>query len=273
MLAAVAALAVAMPARADLVYEFRLATDQTDPSNGAWSTGSPAAIPAGPAALTGTQGSPWVVQPNQDYILQIVLRQTDAAQPAFANVNPTPGSPGTGQKMISYGFRLNYLPGVFQHVAPITNYFDTTSNPPGDINTYGVGTAGFQSDPNPNGSDATSTALRDLTTGNGYFQASGIYPLANVRMHTGNSGSGRLVITDPDAGQSNGSPSNPTMDAGIFDQALSSPLNTASGTQNNGFELFFQVQAVPEPSSMVLAGLGLAGLGYRLRRKKAAQAA
>jgi len=263
MLAAVAALATAMPARADLVFEYRLAPNQTDPSNGEYLNGGPtAALPAGAAALTGTSASPWVVQPNTDYILQIVLRQTDTAQPAFA----TSIGPPT-QRMIGYAFRLNYVPGVFFHKTPITNYGDGgTPSPPSDINTVGTGANGFSGSPGTNGSDATSTALNDITTSNGYFAASGIYPLANLRMHTGSIGTGRLAITDPSAGQGIGSGANPNMDAGVFDQAMSSPVNG----QANGFEIFFQVAAVPEPSSMVLAGLGLAGLGYRLRRKKVA---
>jgi len=274
LLAAVAMVATGLPARAELVWEFRLATNQNDPSSGAYASDggsppgpSPQAIPLGTTIATGSSSAnPWLVQPNTDIIVQLVLRQTDNVQPAFF----TSTGPPT-QRMIQYGSRLNYVPGVFQHVTPRENYYDTVANPPTDINTYGTGAGGFDTDPTFNGSDATSSAFVAGTFG-GLFQASGIYPLINLRMHTGASGSGRLVLTDIDAGDTTGSQAFPHMDPGIYDRALSAPINTASGQQTNGFEIFFQINAVPEPSSMVLAGLGLAGLGYRLRRKKAAQA-
>src|SRR5947209_16664132 len=139
---AVAALVAVGPARADLVFEYRMATDQSDPSNGQYLSGGNlnAPLPAGLSALVGTLVSPWQVQPNTDYIVQIALRQTDNVQPAFGST--------VGNRMIGWGFRFTYVSGVFYHTTPITNYgIGATANPPGDINTAGTTAGGFSGTP------------------------------------------------------------------------------------------------------------------------------
>jgi PEP-CTERM motif len=44
-------------------------------------------------------------------------------------------------------------------------------------------------------------------------------------------------------------------------------LTSVSANANQSFGLIDNVKVVPEPSSLVMAGLGLAGLALRLRRR------
>lgn len=270
LLAAVAALATAMPARADLVFEWRLASVQppsaianppqegnTDPTTqGDYSTQVVAGTPIAGNVLNLAAG--------QTVFLQAVLRQIDNTGPdTFTYVPGAGGDTGglNGGGLFAYGVRVNNsAPTLATHVQPSANNNNTRG-----VNVYGFSGAGptvvnaTTGGSNPTvGSSSPFTIFRDVADTD-WYQVNGIYPLFNFRFQAPASspgGTGTLTFVDPSGGADIGSPLNPNMDALIFPGA---PVLT------------FNVAAIPEPSSMVLAGLGLAGLGYRLRRKKVAK--
>jgi len=251
-LAAVAALATAMPARATIVLEWHMSTNQANPN---YVTGPNLDATSnleydqigvvGPAVA----GNSLTLNPGQSVILQAVLHQIDNTGP-----NVLTYQPGGGGGLIAYGVRIdNSAPTVATHFQP------SNSN----ANTRGVGLYGFNGGgttivtggAGAAGTAAAFTIVRDLTTGD-WYNSDNFYPLFNFRFTAGSGGgSGTLQFVDPQPGGADiGSVATPNMDAGIFGSAPA---------------LTFAV--VPEPSSMVLCGLGLAGLGIRLRRKKVAK--
>jgi len=256
MLAAVAALATAMPARATIVLEWHLSTNQANPN---YVTGpNPDATSNGDYDLNGVvgpavAGNTLNLAQGQSVILQAVLHQIDNVGP-----NVFTYQPGGGGGLIAYGVRVdNTTPALATHFQP------SNSN----ANTRGVGLYGFNGGgttivtggQGAAGSTAAFTIVRDLTTGD-WFNSDGFYPLFNFKFtanSTGAGGTGTLQFNDPQPGGADiGSVATPNMDAGIFGSAPA---------------LTFNVAGIPEPSSMVLCGLGLAGLGMRLRRKKVAK--
>lgn len=242
LLASVAALAITMPARADLVFEYRLAPVQTDIADFGNNTAGPAILPS----LSLVQG--------QSTILQLVLHQTDAVlQPFFSN--------STNNRLIGWGFKFSYLPGIAVHTPPVDA---TLSNPDpnGQINTVSIMGAGFAGEPLFVGSDPAAgfTVLRDLTISPaGLFRADGLYVLANVRVSALGAGTGVFGISDPGPSDDIGSGSQPGMDPGIYD---------AAAATGGVFQLPITVVGVPEPTSLVLVGLAIAGATFRARRKK-----
>jgi len=266
LLAAVAALATAMPARATIVLEWHLANSQSattystapnpDQGVGGSNEGGAGDYPtigvAGPAIAGNSSANPFQLNQGQTVILQAVLHQIDTAGP-----NHIDYVPGGGGGLIGYGVRINNsAPALATHLQPSNNNLQTRG-----VNIYGfsgngatIVTQGFGSA----GTTSSFTVVRDITTQD-WYNSDGFYPLFNFKFTANNSGSGgpvTLTFADPSGGADIGTVNQPNMDAGIFGSAPA---------------LFFNVQGVPEPSSMVLCGLGLAGLGYRLRRKKAAK--
>jgi len=256
LLAAVAALATAMPARATIVLEWHLSTNQAattyataaNPdatSNGDYDTNGV----VGPAVAGNTLN----LAAGQSVILQAVLHQIDNVGP-----NVFTYQPGGGGGLIAYGVRIN------NSASSLATHFQPSNS---NANTRGVGLYGFNGGgttivtggQGAAGSTSAFTIVRDLTTGD-WYNSDNFYPLFNFKFtaaSSGPGGTGTLQFVDPQVGGADiGSVATPDMDAGIFGSAPT---------------LTFNVAGVPEPSSMVLAGLGLAGLGYRLRRKKVAK--
>jgi hypothetical protein len=275
LLVAVAALATAMPARATIVLEWHFnSTPNTNynvtpnPDQGPGGSNEfgdyPTNAVVGPAVPGNNLG---VLNAGQTVFLQVVLHQIDNVGPNVftfngpgtqgTQINVPPGNPGGGG-LIGYGVRIdNSAPTLATHVQPSANSVNTRGT-----NLYGFNGNGASIVPTtgggslPAGSVAPFTIIRDVTTQD-WFNSDGFYPLFNFRFQAAASpagGSGTLTFADPSGGADIGSQATPNMDAAIFANA---PALTFS--------------VVPEPSSMVLAGLGLAGLGYRLRRKKVAK--
>lgn len=259
LLAAVAALATAMPARATIVLEWHLSTNQaattyaTAPNTDDGPGGS---NEAGDYPTVGVVGplvtGPLILNPGQTVILQAVLHQIDSTGPNVITYNG-PGTQGTtaGGGLIGWGVRFNNSQPTFAtHVQPSANNLNTRG-----VNIYGFNGAGatIVTQGSLASGSAPFTTVRDITTQDWYNEGD-FYPLFNFRFQGLSQGSGTLTFVDPSGGADIGTQQQPNMDAAIFGSA---PV------------LNFQV--VPEPSSMVLAGLGLAGLGYRLRRKKVAK--
>jgi hypothetical protein len=256
MLAAVAALATAMPARATIVLEWHFANSQVSTAYASGPNPDPTSEPDYPViGLVGLPiaGNTINLNQGQTVILQAVLHQIDSAGP-----NVIPYVPGGGGGLIGYGVRFdNSAPALATHIQPSAN----------NTNTRGVNIDGFpgagtgivtQGSNSTVGSTSAFTTVRDVT-GSDWYNSDNFYPLFNFRFQATNSGAGgtgTLTFVDPSGGADIGTVAVPNMDAGIFGSA---PVLT------------FNVAGIPEPSSMVLCGLGLAGLGMRLRRKKVAK--
>jgi hypothetical protein len=269
MLAALAMAASVMPARADVVFEYRIVPTITTQTEGA------------PVPVGGLQ----LVAGGPDVFLQIVLHDTgspnppSATNPVFQDYTGGQGGSGNGNQLTAWGFRINYPTNgggqqIAFHVPPIDQQV-----PGGNLNTRATMTAyGFGAAAAPATAQGPGFSyLNSLTLGDGAYNPltydpiggnpiptgnAGIYPLVNIRIRPDatNVGSGAFSIVDHAGPPSDdiGTNNNPSFDQGIFDQPFLLPVT---------------VTGVPEPSSMVLVGLAVAGLGYRARRKKAAEQA
>jgi hypothetical protein len=248
MLAVLAMVATVSPARADLVFEYRLV-----PTIGTQTPGAPI---VGPLVLT--QGAP-------DVFLQLLLRDTGPNVGPVSPTNPTilpydAGGGGTGDQLFAWGFRINFaqnaaLQGIGYTPQPINGAVNSRTGLTSFGFTNPVITAGSDTAPAP-----AFAVLRNLTLGDGAYDPTNLYPLVNIRIHADgvNAGTGQFSIVDSGTSDDIGTNNNPSFDAGVFDQPFVLPVT---------------VTAVPEPSSMVLLGLAVAGLGYRARRKKTAEVA
>jgi len=245
LLACVAAVATAMPAKATLVFELWRPNEQSDitlPSS---------ATAANFAANYTPITAPISLVPGQEMIVTAVLHQTDTnGADTFANV----GTGATTQRLIGYGFGFRYLPGVAVHKPPV----DVFSGDGTMDNTSGLAASGFSGTPNVFTNVAGASIPRDLTLSAGYFAASNFYTLASFRIQGVANGSGNLQFFDPSNSDDIGSAVTPGMDTLIYSHAPGGVYN------------FPIVVGVPEPSSMILVGVAVAGLGYRARRKKMA---
>jgi len=217
LLAAVAALATAMPARATIVLEWHMSTNQaattyvTTPNPDVGPGGSnefgdyPTNAVAGPLAP-----APLVLNAGQTVILQAVLHQIDSVGPNVFTFNG-PGTQGTslGGGMIGWGVRINNsAPSLATHFQPSANSINTRG-----VNIYGfngngatIVTQGSQ----PSGSSAFST-VRDITIQD-WYNSDGFYPLFNFRFTAPLSspgGSGTLTFVDPSGGADIGSITTP----------------------------------------------------------------
>jgi len=250
VLAAVAVVAAALPARADLVLEFI----EVGAINAPASTGP---------ALTSLN-----MEPGTTRFLQIALRDTTGNTVAWSlngnDANPAgPGSLG----LASFLLRFTGLPGIAENPAPTAgnvnarlvdqiNYgplFAGTS-PPAFTNFGGLLQFGSEPGAVPDPANQNRIALFNLRV-NAIGAGAGAFTLSDS--NPAPSSIENSTIRDADLG---GVP-NPGTIEGI-DQLIFGPGSA------NVFSL--PVTVVPEPSSMALAGLALAGFGYRkLRRKKA----
>jgi hypothetical protein len=263
VLAAVAALATVTPARADLVLEFVEVASLTAPLSSA-------------PALTSL-----TMNPSDVRFIQVVLRDTVGpgngapgtplpAGPSGTQGQPTwstngndatiagPGSVGLG----AFFIQLNSIAGVAENLAnpgnsrlvdPISFGTLSSGTSPPTFTRIG-GALNFESEPGPT-PDPTSSRIG----------------LANFRIVAQGPGNGNLTIQDP-----NPAPTNQTTAVLRNSDFGGSPF---AGDVVGIDDLLFgvggttiyalPVTVTPEPSSFVLGGLALAGLGYRkLRRRK-----
>jgi len=298
LLAFAAALAMNVPAQAGAVFGFAQGNAQgtvitpgstavanPDPNTPGSDPGNPAATdPLDPYASIGVNdltagtlqlgstnggtigqspGTPWVLQPNTKYVLQIQMVDSGtftfvAAGNARMSLwgarlswNATPGVvtaqteqvDGSNNVVTALRLGANSGSGLLNAVLNSYNNQWTTIDGPGG-------------QPTPN---SLAIGEQTLGAGTGFTVPAGAshkYVLANVIITTGASGDADLSIVDPrptgnDVQQFNGT----TVDSAVFATVP---------------HLFIHINAVPEPSSMALAGLAVSGLVYRFRRKKAA---
>jgi hypothetical protein len=239
-LAAVAALAIVLPARADLILEYV-------PVAAISSAGSNA------AAITNLN-----MNVGDVVFLQISLRDTTPGATSLASVG-FPSDTAFDARfagLFGAGFRLNYVAGTVVNPTPVNNtnvrIIDPTNYAAFLTNT---GTALFATAGLNFGADPG--VAPDPTLSNRI-------PLFNVKISALAATAGsQLVMLDPSTGGDsalfdNNDPNNPV----VIDTIL-------FGGTHTSYPLNVVIAGVPEPSSMILAGLALSGFGYRrLRRKK-----
>lgn len=176
LLAAVAALATAMPARATIVFEWHLSSNQANTNYAA--VANPDPVTSNDYSFQGVTGpaipgNTLSLDPGQFVILQLVLHQIDSAGP-----NTITYQPGVRAGLIGYGFQVNNsAPALATHVQPSNN----------NANTRGVNIFGFNGSSSapivtggsvPSGS-SNFTIIRDITSVD-MFQNDGFYPWSTL---------------------------------------------------------------------------------------------
>jgi PEP-CTERM motif len=293
-LAMVAVMAWGVPARADILLNWHLSTQAANPSDTAGTPITSLDVPLGPA-LTGPQAAipnsvsnPLIMTPGQVILLQLAVNCN--ATPAGAgqnnwkplDTNGVNGGPNPNNTLIGWGFDVQYPLALcvqpFNTAANNTrnatanNYTDQPDGPGNaDGSTFGITlTPPF---------NAGVSRLGGLDLGNGLGVQSGggatpgilsdwVICTFKIRASATPTGPQPLPITLADTSLI------PTASAfGLGDGTnLDSIVFSAAHGGQNSFPLFIQVNAVPEPSSMCLAGLAIAGFGWRKLRRKATAA-
>lgn len=292
LLLAVAAMgAIVLPARADILLNWHVSsfvpTNPSDAPSNAPGIVIPSNVALG-AALTGpnagvpnSAGNPFQMVVGQVYFLQLAINGNATPptnvggqnQPNWgvynhgANGNPT-------KSMIAWGFDLNYPLAVCTN--PVTDTTGATNN------NFRVKNFDFQPDGAPGDGEGSSfgvaypsgftyntgtTRVGALDTGTGLFSQSsgGLLPdwlLCTFKIRATAAGTGQITLTDP----------NPAPTVGSFGLGDNTNFDTILYNAGRNFPLFVNVTAVPEPSSMCLAGLAVVGFGWRKLRRKATTA-
>ncbi len=268
-LACVAALATTLPARADIILGYAISSFvPAIPGN----TVPPAStIPLSSAVGTvvggpGQPGSSPALRLNwnagETKYIQVTI-EGNANAPFLPAQSTWDGGTLTG--MIASALIFNYPAAIVTNPynAPSGMNINANRSNAGSQSPLGVGHP--LSFTGPPGYNMGQTAITGADTGDGVFANMGILPptvLFTFKVVAGTTG-GIGVITLTDINPLVG---NMGTTAGDFDPIVFAASHAA-------FPLFINVTAVPEPSSMALAGLAFAGIGWRKLRRKTTKVA
>jgi len=283
-LAFVAAAAMTLPARADVILTYHLSSFNPPTNGDTLATGSqiPSNDTLGPAISGNSVGNPLMFMPNETKYIQIAI-QVNSNPPLSVNGqnqnawgNPSGTGPNSannaGVTLSSFGFEFRYP------VSLVINPFTPPATPLLNQNNTN---ARAESGPQPDGTspgyvfaqghptsftnyNMGGTVIGGLDTGTGLGTATnGLLPdtiIAVMKVRAGNTpGTGTIQLFDPNSAPTAAS-------FGLLDNTNLDDIIFAPG--HNNFPLFISV-AVPEPSSMCLVGLAVAGFGWRKLRRKA----
>jgi hypothetical protein len=289
-IAIIALLASSFPAHADVILTYHLSTFvPAVPGDVPPATQIPVNDPLGPA-LTGpgivnpnSPTNPLVFAPGQTRFIQIAI-QANAASPTAIGVdnqaNWTPSWGGAGNTMTTFAFGMQYpLALVWQPYLPpmppsLTNNFrnaraQSGPQPDGSVPGYAFA-SGFPSwytDYNMGGTAITGLDLNaGLGTSNAMSNGVGLLSDTNLAVFKFRAwtspGSGVITLFDLNTAPS-------AAGFGLLDGTnLDSFIFSAAHGGQTAFPLYIQV-VVPEPSSLCLAALAVAGIGWRRWRRRA----
>ncbi len=259
----VAALAIVMPARADVILGYRIGLppsgldqsnplwidDQLDPVN---ETNQPVAL--GPPIVGGLN----VLLGSVTYLQITMATNTNALS------NPTPSFPQsvwTGpNRLITVAFGLIYPLGILNN--PFAPPIPPTDQNQNNANARAMVPFGTSNPNTFSGYNMGSTAIAGSTTLTGIGAtagqiAGGERVIAVFRLNAVSPGSGNISLFDL-----NGSPT-----AAGFGLNNGQNLDQYVFHPSHGTYSLPVVVSVPEPSSMALAGVALAGIGWRKWRR------
>jgi len=290
-LACVAVMACVMPARADVILNYHLSTFNPPTNGDTLATGTQIPTPDSPlgTALTGpgvatpnSAANPLVFNAGETKYIQIAI-QANATPPTSVNgqnqLNWTTAN--NGNTMTAFGFDFRYPLSLVINpftppVAPLLNQNNTNARSQSGPQPTDGGSGGpsgyFFSTGHPityTMYNMGGTAMTGLDTAIGLGTGvSGFLSdtlIATLKIRAGSVG-GDGTITMLDLNSSPTAAGFGLIDGTNLDDIIFAPAHA-------GFPLFIRVVAIPEPSSMCLAGLAVVGFGWRKLRRKAPAAA
>jgi hypothetical protein len=284
-LACVAVVAYAIPAHADVILDYHLSTFvPANPGTVPPASQIPSTDALGPLIAGNSAANPLMLSQGQTIFLQICI-QANATPPTMISpdnqANWTPSAGGSGNTMTTFAFGMNYpLSIVTQPYNPPSppalnqNFSNARSQsgnqPDGTTPGYVFATGHPITFTNYNMGQTAITGL-DLGAGlgTGTTVSGGVNLLSDtciavMKISAGmTAGTGQISLFDLNTAES-------AAGFGLLDGTnLDTLIFSAAHGGQNSFPLFIQVAAVPEPSSMCLAGLAIAGFGWRKLRRKA----
>ncbi len=265
-LVCLAAFAIVMPARADVILGFRIGAPPSgnDQTNPIWIDNQldPINDTNQPVALGAPIVSPLVFL----FYPQTIYLQVTIATNANALSSPTPSFPQSAwtntNSLKSFAFGLSYPQNVVNPFAPPIPPIDPDQN---NHNARAIVPFATGNPSTFTGYNMGSTALTGSTTGVGVGAAAGQIAgnervIAVFRLVLGSYGSGAISLfdlnTDPTAAGFS------LQDGQNVDEYIFHPSHA------NSIQVIVTPFPLPEPSSMALAGVALAGIGWRKWRRR-----
>ncbi len=251
-LGCIVAFASVVPLRADVILTYRLSSFVPNvPGDVQPADPIPDSDPLG-APITG----PLVIPLGSERYIQVCIIGT--APPPMQTQNPQLLWNGSN-RMITFAFAFNYPSGVLaQPYVPLQIPFldDNLSNANAQL-PFAVG------HPNTFPSyNMGQTAITGVTLLSGIQGTSGVVServIATLKVRGATTGTGMITLTDLNL--------SPT-EAGFGLAGGQNLDNFIFAPAHNNFPLAVQVIPAPEPSSMALAGVALAGIGWRKWRQR-----